>query len=80
MATVVSQHVRHIDRRYLGFFKIYILRKVAANFTEISRKHMFAASNRNIIKTRVEKKKLEQIFSKIFSFLFRTLICIINYA
>ena len=37
------------------FFKIFIiiLRKTAANFTEISRKHVFAASNRNIIKNRV---------------------------
>ena len=49
MATVVSQHVRHIGR-HLGFFKHFILRKTAANFTEISRKHVFAASNRNIIK------------------------------
>ena len=35
MATVVSQHVRH-----LGFFKNLISRKTAANFTEISRKHV----------------------------------------
>ena len=48
MATVVSQHVRR-----LGFFKDFILSKTAANFTEISRKHVFAASNRNIIKNRV---------------------------
>ena len=48
MATVVSQHVRH-----LGFFKTDILRKTAANFTEISRKRVFAASNRNIINNRV---------------------------
>ena len=49
MATVISQHVRHIGRQYLGFFKNYILHKMAANFTEISRKHVFAASNRNLI-------------------------------
>ena len=52
MATVVSQHVRHIGR-HLGFFKNVILRKTAASFTKISRNHVFAASNRNIIKNRV---------------------------
>ena len=52
MATVVSQHVRHIGR-HLGFLKKNILRKTAANFTEISKNHMLAASNRNIIKNRV---------------------------
>ena len=80
MATVVSQHVRHLGR-HLGFFKNFIFRKTAANFSEISRKHVFAASNRNtILKNRAQKKKLEQIFPKNFSFLFRTLISIINYA
>ena len=52
MATIVSQHVRHIGR-HLGFFKNFILRKTAANFIQIRRKHVFAASNRNIIKDRV---------------------------
>ena len=52
MATVDSQHVCHIGR-HLGFFKIFILREIAANSTEISRKHVFAASNRNIIKNKV---------------------------
>ena len=53
MATVVSQHVRHIGRP-LGFFKKFILRKTSANsVTEISRKNVFAASNRDIIKNRV---------------------------
>ena len=51
MATAVSQHVRHIGR-HLGFKKI-ISRKTAANFTEISRKHVFAASIRNIIKNKI---------------------------
>ena len=51
MTTVVLQHVHHIGR-HLGFFKIFILRKIAANFTEISRKHVFAASNRKRIKNR----------------------------
>ena len=64
MATVVSQHVRHIGR-HLGFFKNCILRKTATNFTEISRKHVFADWNSNKIKKRVEKNKLEQIFLKI---------------
>ena len=42
---------------------------------------MFAGSNKNIIENRVStKKKLEQIFRKIYGFLFRTLICITNYA
>ena len=54
MATVVSQHVRHFGR-HLGFFKTLILRKIAANFTEISRKHVFPASNRNIV--RIESKR-----------------------
>ena len=52
MATVVSQHVHHLGR-HLGFFKISILRKTAANFTEISGNHIFAASNRSIIENRV---------------------------
>ena len=42
----------------LGFFKIFIFSKTAANFLEISRKRVFTASNRNIIKIRVEKKKM----------------------
>ena len=51
METVVSQHVRH---SHLGFFKnLYILRKTAANFPEISRKHVFEALNRNIVQSRV---------------------------
>ena len=52
MTTAVSQHVRHIGRHF-GNFKNFILRKTAANFTEISRIHVFAASNRNVIKNRV---------------------------
>ena len=74
-----SQHVRHLGR-HLGFFKNFIWRKIAANFIEISRKHVFATSNRNLIKSRVLKKKLKQIFPKIYRFLFQTLVCIINYA
>ena len=35
------------------------------------RKHMFNASNRNIIKDRVEKKKLEQNCQKVTVFYFK---------
>ena len=52
MARLVSQHVCHLGCRN-GFFKTYIF--------ELSRKHMFTASNRNITKIIVEKKKLEQL-------------------
>ena len=56
MATVVSQHVRHLSHHlYLGIFKNFFS-KTAANVLEISRKHVFTASNRNIFRTRVEKK------------------------
>ena len=52
MATVVSQHVPHISR-HLGFFENFILRKIGANSTEISRKFVIAALNSNITKNRV---------------------------
>ena len=52
MATIVSQHVRHLGRR-LGFFKNFILRKSAANFTQISRTQVFAVPNRNKIENRI---------------------------
>ena len=49
MAAVISQHVSQLGH-HLGFSKnIYILRKTAANFTEISRKHVIATLKRNII-------------------------------
>ena len=80
MVTVVLQHVRHLGR-HLGFFKISIFSKTAGNFLEISRKHVFTtSSNRNTIKNRVRKKKLEEILSESYIFLFQTLICIINFA
>ena len=69
MTTVVSHHVGHLGR-LLRFFQKNILRKTAENFNEISRKHVFAASNWNIIKKRVQKKKEKQILSKSYSFLF----------
>ena len=65
---------------FLFVSKKIILRKTTENFNEISRKHVFAASNWNIIKNKVQKKKKEQILSKSYSFLFKTLICIINNA
>ena len=67
MATIASQHVRHLGR-HLGFFKNFILRKTAANFTEISRKHVFAASNRNIIKNRTIFLKNSQFSISNFNF------------
>ena len=48
MATAVSQHVHHLGR-HLGFFKNFTFSKTAANFLEFSRKHVFTASNRNIL-------------------------------
>ena len=60
MATVVSQHAHHIGR-HLG-------RKTTANFTEISRKHMFAASNRSIIKNRALLKVTLTNFLKNLQF------------
>ena len=67
MATVVSQHVRHLGC-YLGFFKNFILSKTAANFTEISRKHVFAASNRNIIENKawVALGEISELLSNFF--------------
>ena len=69
MATAVSQHVNHFGH-HLGFFKkSVIFGYTTASFLEISRKHVFTASNRNIINNKVEKNKLEQILSKNYSFL-----------
>ena len=79
MAIVISQHVCHLGRHF-GFFKNFIFRKTATNFARISRKHVFLVSKRKIIENRVKSKNLEQIFPKFYSFLFLTLICIINYA
>ena len=52
MASVVSQYVYQLGR-HLRFFKNFILRKTAENFAEISKKRVFAASNKNIIENRV---------------------------
>ena len=52
MVTVISQHGRHFGC-LLEFFKNFILHKIAANFNENNRKHVFPASNRNINENRV---------------------------
>ena len=51
-------------------FQIFFFCKTVTNFTGISRKHMFLASNMKIIENRVKKKNLEQIFPKFYNFLF----------
>ena len=51
------------------FQKIFF-RKTATNFTGISRKHVFLASNTKIIENRVKKKNLQKIFPKFYNFLF----------
>ena len=79
MATVVLEHVHHLGRP-LGLLKKKFFLKTATNFTGISIKHVFLASNRKIIENRVKKENLEQFSQKFYSFLFQTLICIINYA
>ena len=56
--------------RHLGVLKKLIFRKTATNFTGISRKHVFLASNTKIIKNRVKKKNLQQIFPIFYNFLF----------
>ena len=52
------------------FFQKFYFRKTATNFTEISEKHVFLASNTKIIENRVKKKNLEQVLSKFYNFLF----------
>ena len=69
MATAVFTTWRHFGR-HLGFFKNFIFCKTATNFTGISRKHVFLASNTKIIENRVKKKNLQQIFPKFYNFLF----------
>ena len=55
MAIVASQHIRCLGR-HPGFLKMFIFNKNknAAYFTEISKKHVFAASDRNMIKKKEE--------------------------
>ena len=47
MTKVISQHVCHLGRQ-LGFFEKSIFSKIAANYFELSRKHVFQASYRYI--------------------------------
>ena len=54
METVVLQNFCYLGR-HLEFIKNFIFNKNAANFIQISRKYMFAASDTNMIKNRVEK-------------------------
>ena len=51
-------------------FQKFFFRKTATNFTGISIKHVFLASNTKIIENRVKKKNLQQIFPKFYNFLF----------
>ena len=53
------------------YFSKILFSKIEENFLEVSRKHVFTAANSNIIKNRVEKKKLDQILSKGTVFLFK---------
>ena len=43
-----------------------IFSKTEASFLEISKENIFIASNTNISKNRVEKKKLEETLSKTY--------------
>ena len=70
MATAVFTTCPPHLGRHLGFFKNCIFRKTATNFTGISRKQVFLASNTEIIEKRVKNKNLEQIFPKFCNFLF----------
>ena len=54
------------------------LQQILLNFIE--NMIVFTASNLNTIKNIVEKKRLEQILSKNYSFLIQSLICICNFA
>ena len=55
---------------------------MAATFLDISRKHVFTASNKSIItcKNGMEKNKLEQILSKVLVYYSRFMLHIINVA
>ena len=59
MATAVSQHGHHIGH-HLGHLENFILCKIAANFTEISR-------NRNTVKNSL-KKEIRTNFLKNLQF------------
>ena len=67
MATAISQHVRH-HGRHLGFLKILFSANLQPIFLKLV-ENMFLLCQ--IIKNRVENRKLEQILSKRYSFLFQ---------
>ena len=56
MVTAVSQHVHHLGHHF-GFLKSFILNKTVANI-----KHVVIASNRSIIRNRVEKEDIRTSF------------------
>ena len=58
MATILSQHVSNLAR-HLGFLKNFIFSKNAVNYLEIIKKHVFTASNTNIINNGVGKKEIK---------------------
>ena len=51
--------------------KTFIFSKNAANFLKISRKHVFTASNMNVIKNRVEKRNRNKFCQKTAVFIFK---------
>ena len=62
----------------LDFSKFLFFAKLQQIFVELVETRVLA-SNRKVIENRSKKKNLEQIFPRFYSFLSRTLICIINY-
>ena len=71
MATDVLQHVRGAILAAIGFFSEFIFSIIAANFLEICRKHVFTASDRNIIKKRVKKRNKNKFCQKVTVFYFK---------
>ena len=72
MATVVSQHVpRHLAAWPPSciFQKLHFQQK-SSKFFETSRRHVFTASNTNIIKNRVEEIEVKTNFVKKLQFSF----------
>ena len=72
------QNMSAILAAITDYFWKLIFCKIAATFLEISRKHVFTASDRIIVKNRVKKEKLKQILLKIN--VIQILICIIIFA
>ena len=63
--------------RQITGYRIYTVGRIQNRLSEIQYPVLGIFK---IIKNGVEKKKLEQIFSKSYSFLIQTLICIITFA